>query len=138
MQENQQHSHSDYLCDIDTMARALFTWVRQQSMEQRFLGFPVTAAEEYELAAGFLAGLKVRLGLAFEESMLVAYGYTLMRGERNNALAAARNLLNRETSVSISCAGYLHGLEAARRVLGEHSSRETARDTRIMNNTPFN
>ena len=49
------------IVDIDKMARAACTWVRQQAMEQRFLGLPVTAAEESELAAGFLAGLKARL-----------------------------------------------------------------------------
>jgi len=101
------------------IARAAFTWVRQQAMEQRFLGLPVNAVEESELAAGFLAGLKARLGLCDSESTLVAYVYALMRGERSGATAAARDLLAREPGAAISCAGYLHGLAAARHVLGE-------------------
>jgi hypothetical protein len=50
---------------------------------------------------------------------LVAYVYALMRGERSGATAAARDLLAREPGAAISCAGYLHGLAAARQVLGE-------------------
>ena len=120
-QRPEQHHdhHHDRIRDIDMMARAAFTWVRQQAMEQRFLGLPVTAAEESELAAGFLAGLKARLGLCDSESTLVAYVYALMRGERTGAAASARDLLAREPGASVSCAGYLHGLAAARNVLGE-------------------
>ena len=110
------------ISDIDKMARAACTWVRQQAMEQRFLGLPVTAAEESELAAGFLAGLKARLGLCDSESTLVAYVYTLMRGERHGAATKARDLLAREPGAAVSCAGYLHGLAAARHVLGEQAT----------------
>ena len=113
------HNPDTYVRDIDSMARAVFTWVRQQSMEQRFLGVPVTEAEQLELAAGFIAGLRARLGLADSESILVAYEYALMRGERSAAANIAKNLLNREPGAAVSCAGYLHGLSAARRILGE-------------------
>jgi hypothetical protein len=119
MQDQARDPHQERIRDIDMMARAAFTWVRQQAMEQRFLGLPVNAVEESELAAGFLAGLKARLGLCDSESTLVAYAYALMRGERSGATAAARDLLAREPGAAISCAGYLHGLAAARHVLGE-------------------
>ena len=119
MKDQPSDPHHNRIRDIDMMARAAFTWVRQQAMEQRFLGLPVTAAEESELAAGFLAGLKARLGLCDSESTLVAYVYALMRGERTGAAASARDLLAREPGASVSCAGYLHGLAAARHVLGE-------------------
>ena len=119
MKDQPSDQHHNRIRDIDMMARAAFTWVRQQAMEQRFLGLPVTAAEESELAAGFLAGLKARLGLCDSESTLVAYVYALMRGERTGAAASARDLLAREPGASVSCAGYLHGLAAARNVLGE-------------------
>ena len=113
------HNADTYVRDIDSMARAVFTWVRQQSMEQRFLGVPVSEAEQLELAAGFIAGLRARLGLADSESTLVAYVFALMRGERSAAASIAQNLLNREPGAAVSCAGYLHGLSAARRILGE-------------------
>lgn len=119
MPDHARNHHHDRIRDIDRMARAAYTWVRQQAMEQRFLGLPVNAAEECELAAGFLAGLKARLGLCDSESTLVAYVYVLMRGERSGAAAAAQDLLARAPGAAISCAGYLHGLAAARRVLGE-------------------
>jgi hypothetical protein len=123
MPDQHQNPRQDPIRDIDMMARAAYTWVRQQAMEQRFLGLPVTAAEECELAAGFLAGLKARLGLCDSESSLVAYVYVLMRGERSGAAASARNLLAREPGAAVSCAGYLHGLAAARNVLGEQHHR---------------
>jgi len=126
---DQQHDHHhDRISDIDMMARAAFTWVRQQAMEQRFLGLPVSAAEECELAAGFLAGLKARLGLGDSESALVAYVYALMRGERAGAAKTARELLAREPAAAMSCAGYLHGLAAARNVLGEQHRRTSGHD----------
>jgi hypothetical protein len=105
--------------DIDSMARAVFTWVRQQAMEQRFLGIPITDSEQLELAAGFLAGMRARLGLGDSESSLVAYVYSLMRGDRAGALNAARFLLSRELGATVSCAGYLHGLDAARQLMNE-------------------
>jgi hypothetical protein len=121
------HHADTYVRNIDSMARAVFTWVRQQTMEQRFLGVPVSEAEQLELAAGFIAGLRARLGLADSESILVAYVFALMRGERSAAANIAQNLLNREPGAAVSCAGYLHGLSAARRILGEqHPLRETS------------
>ena len=131
-EQPEKHQPADPIRDIDMMARAAFTWVRQQAMEQRFLGLPVTADEECELAAGFLAGLKARLGLCDSESTLVAYVYTLMRGERTNAADSARNLLAREHNATISCAGYLHGLAAARNVLGEHHTPRSSNDVSRM------
>ena len=93
--------------------------VRQQAMEQRFLGLPMTAAEESRMAAGFLAGLKAGLGLCDAESSLVAYVYTLMRGERKGAAKSARQLLDAVPGETFSCSGYLDGLEAARNALGD-------------------
>lgn len=119
-----------FIRDIDAMARAVFIWVRQQVMEQRFLGVPVTDTEQSRLAAGFLAGLQARLSLGDTESSLVAYGYALMRGERNEATRSVRQLLARDPAVSISCAGYLHGLEAARRLFAEQGADAAGRATR--------
>jgi len=74
------------------------------------------------LAAGFLAGLQARLDLDETESVLVAYVYMLMRGERNGAAKTARDLISRQPGVSASCAGYLHGLNAARMMMIEQHS----------------
>ena len=118
--------------DIDSMARAVFTWVRQQAMEQRFLGVPVSETEQLELAAGFLAGLRARLGLCDTETTIVAYVYALMRGDRAEAANAAEQLISREPGMNVSCAGYLHGLDAARRLLTEQpvtASRDTTEET---------
>ena len=103
--------------DIDSMARAAHAWVRQQTFEQRFIGLPVTDAEESDLAAGFLAGLKLRLTLRDTDSMLLAYIYVLMTGQRAGALDKARNLLDRNAVALASASGYLHGLRAARALL---------------------
>lgn len=109
----------EYLRDIDLMARAVFTWVRQEAMDQRFLGAPVSDSEQSELAAGFLAGLQARLGLGDSDSTMVAYIYSIMRGERSGATRAARDLISRSPTMAASCAGYLHGLNAALLMLGE-------------------
>jgi hypothetical protein len=104
---------------VDLLARAAFVWVRQQSMEQRFLGSQISIAEESELAAGFLAGVRSSLGIGDSESILVAYSYALMRGERSSAVNSARDLVSRSPGLSASCSGYLHGINAARRILAE-------------------
>jgi hypothetical protein len=109
----------EYLRDLDLMARAVFTWVRQEAMDQRFLGAPVSDSEQSELAAGFLAGLQARLGLGDSDSTMVAYIYSIMRGERTGATRAARDLIRRSPAMAASCAGYLHGLNAALLMLGE-------------------
>ena len=103
--------------DIDSMARAAYTWVRQQTFEQRFIGLPVSEAEESDLAAGFLAGLKLRLGLHDADLMLLAYVYALMTGHRSDALDKAEALLDRNSVALASASGYLHGLRAARELL---------------------
>jgi hypothetical protein len=46
---------------IDLMARAVFTWVRQESMDNRFRGISVSADEQCALAAGFIAACAVEL-----------------------------------------------------------------------------
>ena len=104
---------------VDLLARAAFTWVRQQSMEQRFLGSPISVAEETELAAGFLAGVRSSLHIGDGESILVAYSYALMRGERSSAVESAVDLVSRSPGLAASCSGYLHGINAARQVLAE-------------------
>lgn len=132
MPEQPRDSRHDSIRDIDMMARAAYTWVRQQAMEQRFLGIPISAAEECELAAGFLAGLRARLGLCDTESILVAYVYALMRGERSAATETARELFAREAGATVPCAAYLHGLAAARQVLGEQHSPGAVKKTEIQ------
>jgi hypothetical protein len=123
MQSKDLDGASQALKDVELLARAAFTWVRQQAMEQRFLGLPVTVAEEAELAAGFLAGIRSSLGRADSESILVAYSYVLMRGERASAVQSARELVSRSPGVAASCSGFLHGLSAARSILTEsHAS----------------
>ena len=117
MQDADTNPTEARLRDVDLLARAAFTWVRQQAMEQRFLGSPLSNIDESELAAGFLAGLRSSLSIGDTESSLVAYAYTLMRGERAGALAAARDLVGRAPGVGASCSGFLHGIDAARRLV---------------------
>jgi hypothetical protein len=124
MPDHAQDTPDEFVRDIDAMARAVFTWVRQHAMERRFLGVPISEAEQSELAAGFLAGLRARFGLGESESTLIAYVYAVMRGERADATNAARELLSMDSTVSVSAAGYIQGLEAARQILGEqHQSK---------------
>ena len=105
---------------IDLMARAVFTWVRQEAMDHRFRGISVTADEQCALAAGFIAGLRSRIGLGDSEAALLAYVYALMTGERAGAAALVEKLLEqREGDGKFSCSGYLHGLQAARTLLAE-------------------
>ena len=120
-----------FIRDIDLMARAAYTWVRQQTFEQRFIGLPVGAAQEAELAAGFLAGLTARMELEDSELMQLAYTYMLMTGQRSGAFKAARNLVDRKQGAFASCSSYLHGLKAARDMFvectGEMTSGASAR-----------
>jgi hypothetical protein len=119
MLDTDQHGTDCYISDIDSMARAAYLWVRQQSFEQRFIGMPTNLAEETALAAGFLAGLRSRLNLGDSESTLVAYVYALMIGQQAGATLTAANLVNREAGSFASCTGYLEGLKAAREILGD-------------------
>jgi len=119
MRDASAEAPDQFIRDIDAMGRAVFTWVRQQVMEQRFLGVRVTDAEQCQLAAGFLAGLRARLSLGDTESTLVAYAYALMRGERHEAARSVRELMARDAAASMSCSGYLQGLQAARRLFAE-------------------
>ncbi len=121
MQELDQAAEDIPISDIDLMARAAYTWVRQQIFEQRFIGVPVSATEASDLAAGFMAGLQARMRLEDRESSLLAYVYTLMTGERSGAISAARDLVSREVGALASCSGYLYGLSAARKILNERS-----------------
>jgi hypothetical protein len=114
-----QDGTTRFIRDIDSMARAAYVWVRQQTFEQRFIGMPVSPIEESALAAGFLAGLKSRLQLGDSESTLVAYIYVLMSGERGGATQSAAELIQRAPDSFVSCAGYRSGLAAAREIVGE-------------------
>ena len=109
MLDKDQYSTDCYIRDIDSIARAAYLWVRQQTFEQRFIGMPTNLAEETALAAGFLAGLRSRLNLGESESTLVAYVYALMIGQQAEAALAAANLVNHEAGSFTSCAGYLEG-----------------------------
>jgi hypothetical protein len=73
--------------------------------------------EELDLAAGFLAGLRVRLTLGSAESAFLAYVYALMSGERAGAKNTANRLLSRGSADVPSCSGYLFGLKAARELM---------------------
>lgn len=117
MPEFERDSTDSIIDDIDVMARTAYTWVRQQTFEQRFIGLPVSAAEEADLAAGFLAGLRVRLMLEKADSVLLAYVYALMAGERHGATALAHELINKGSGAMASRSGYSHGLNAARELL---------------------
>ena len=119
MLEHERDSTEVYIDDIDAMARAVYLWVRQQCFQQRFLGSPVSQAEKTNLAAGFIAGLRARLGLPDRESALLAYVYALMAGEDAAARRTARLLVDQESAVMASCSGYLHGLEAAHALCSE-------------------
>lgn len=105
---------------VDLMARAVFTWVRQEVMERRFRGVSISTDEQCALAAGFIAGLRTRIGLGDAEAALLAYVYALMTGERAGAAALVGKLLAQKEGVGeFSCSGYLHGLQAARTLLCE-------------------
>jgi len=105
---------------IDLMARAVFTWVRQEAMEHRFRGVSISTDEQCALAAGFIAGLRSRIGLGESEAALLAYVYALMTGERAGAAALVVKLLaQQDGDAKFSCSGYLHGLQAARTLLCE-------------------
>lgn len=105
---------------IDLMARAVFTWVRQEAMDHRFRGVSISADEQCALAAGFIAGLRTRIGLGDSEAALLAYTYVLMTGERTGAAGLAGKLLaQQDGDGEFSCSGYLHGLQAARTLLCE-------------------
>ena len=99
---------------IDLLARTVFTWVRQEAMDSRFRGTPLSAEAQYRLAAGFMAGLRTRLALPESEAELVAYAYVLMVGERSEATGLAAQLIDRDSEFSFSCAAYLRGIHAAR------------------------
>lgn len=122
MPDHTSATPDEFVRDIDSLARVVFTWVRQQAMERRFLGIPASEAEQCELAAGFLAGLRARFALGESEATLVAYVYGLMRGERANATDAVGSLLNKDAALGLSCVGYAKGLKAARAILGEQHS----------------
>jgi hypothetical protein len=102
---------------IDLLAHAVFTWVRHETMGQRFRGNPVGADEQSALAAGFIAGLRTRIGLSDSEAALVAYVYALMSGERKDAAGMVDKLLVHDVGLRFSCSGYLQGLQAARTLL---------------------
>jgi len=105
---------------IGLMARAVFTWVRQEAMEHRFRGVSISTDEQCALAAGFIAGLRSRIGLGESEAALLAYVYALMTGERAGAAALVVKLLaQQDGDAKFSCSGYLHGLQAARTLLSE-------------------
>ena len=106
---------------IDLLACTVFTWVRQQSMEQRFRGVPMSADEQSALAAGFIAGLRAHIRLPDSDAALVAYVYALMSGERTGAAALVDRLLSRDEDLLLPCSGYLHGLQAARTLLCDYA-----------------
>lgn len=107
------------LHSIDLLARAVFTWVRQDAMDRRFSGVPVPAEEQYKLAAGFLAGLRTRFELLDSDAELVAYAYALMTGERFGAAALAGLLIERDSHVWLSCSEYLRAMRAARTLISD-------------------
>jgi hypothetical protein len=125
MPELDQNAAEAFIRDIDLMARAAYTWVRQQTFEQRFIGLTVSAAQEADLAAGFLAGVTARMDLDDSELIQLAYTYMLMTGQRSGAFNAARNLIDRKSAAFASCSSYLHGLKAARDMFFECSGEVT-------------
>ena len=122
MLELDREQAEDFIRDIDLMARVAYTWVRQQAFGKRFQGLPLSAAEECELAAGFVAGMKARLQLEDTETTMVAYIYALMAGERGNAVYTASEIVRQRsvlTMTSPAANGYQQGLNAARELLDE-------------------
>ena len=126
---------------IDSLARAAHSWVRQQSYEQRFVGMPLTQSEECALAAGFIAGLKVRMDLEDDETTMLAYVYVLLAGDSTWAAEIADELgreLEREFDQQlVSEHGFKHGLQAAHRML-ESAPGLTSDDTTEFGNVQFN
>jgi hypothetical protein len=117
MSDIPQDQPAESLRAIDLLARTVFTWVRQETLGQRFRGNTVCADEQSALAAGFIAGLRTRIALRDSEAEMVAYVYALMSGERNGAAAMSNKLLVQDAGLRFSCSGYLQGLQAARKLL---------------------
>lgn len=133
MSESAREKYGYSLRAIDLLARAVFTWVRQEAMDSRFRGVPLSAEEQDRLAAGFMAGLRTRLALLESEAELVAYAYALMIGERSGAAALAALLIDRDSALRFSCAGYLRGSHAARTLF---SDLELVDNGRVASSSP--
>ena len=78
----------DSLETIDAVARSAHLWIRSLCLNE-----VQTEEERYAIASGLVAGLCERLALNHRIQPLVAYVYTLLDNEGNQALAVSRLML---------------------------------------------
>lgn len=82
------YAESDSLDTVDAVARAAHLWIRSLCLNEM-----QTEKERYGIASGLLVGLCERLALNHRIRALVAYVYTLLENEGNQALAVSRLML---------------------------------------------
>lgn len=109
---------ADNLQQLDRVARAAHSWVRQQVMERRFHGEVLCERTRYALAGGFIRGLGQFLALDEQDIMMLAYVYSLMAEEGREPMSAVWLLLQAESDATHRHR-YREGLKAARDVLAE-------------------
>lgn len=78
---------------VDAVARAAHLWIRTLCLHDM-----QTEAERHAVASGLVAGLCERLELTPRIQELVAYVYTLLDNEGNQALAVSRLMLDQPAS----------------------------------------
>jgi len=79
----------DSLETVDAVARAAHLWIRSLCLNEL-----QTDDERHAIASGLVVGLCERLALNHRIQALVAYVYTLLDNEGNQALAVSRLMLD--------------------------------------------
>jgi hypothetical protein len=82
-------ARDDSLETADAVARAAHLWIRSLCQNEF-----QTEDERYAIAGGLVVGLCERLALNFRIQELIAYVYTLLDNEGNQALAVSRLMLD--------------------------------------------
>jgi len=82
---------ADPLKTVDDVARAAHLWIRSLCMNE-----VQTEEERYAIASGLVAGLCKGLELNHRVRALVAYVYTLLDNEGDQALAVSRLMLEQQ------------------------------------------
>lgn len=88
-------AEGDSLETADAVARAAHIWIRSLCLNEM-----QEADERHALASGLVAGLCERLELSPRVRELVAYVYTLLDNDNDQALAVSRKMLNPPTPLS--------------------------------------
>ena len=88
-------AEGDSLETADAVARAAHIWIRSFCLNET-----QEEDERHALASGLVAGLCERLELSPRVRELVAYVYTLLDDDNDQALAASRKMLNHPVPIS--------------------------------------